>query len=129
MPDSIVLPADKVNWNMERLGGALEVFAYLTYFYVGAIVLATLLFSIINVFQSKKAAINSLKSVGVILLIFVIAYILASPKIPVFLGYEKFNLTEGVVKMVDTGLIATYLFFLIAVLGIVFTGARSIIRR
>ncbi len=129
MPDSIVLPAEKLAWNMERLGGSLELFSLLTYLFVGLSIFVTFGFSVANLFKSKATAMNSLKSLGMLLGVFIFAYILASPQIPVFLGYEKFNLTPGVVKAVDTGLIATYLFFAIAVFGIVFTGVRSMLRR
>ncbi len=128
MPDSIVVPSEKVAWTMERLGGPLEYFVYIVYVLVFLSLFSTIGFSILNIFKSTKTAKNSLLSIGVLGGIFLIAYAFSSPEIPVFLGVEKFNLTPGIAMTVDTGLISMYLFFIIAVGGIVFTGVRSLFR-
>ena len=51
-----------------------------------------------------------------------VAYLIASPEIPQFIGVEKFindgTLTESVAKLVDTGLYATYILLAIAILSI-----------
>jgi hypothetical protein len=128
MPEGIVLPADKVAWTMERLGFALENFVYVVYALVFLAIASTLGFSIMNIFKSAKTAKKSLLYLGVLGGVLIIAYALSSPVIPIFFGYEKFNITPGMAMTVDTGLISMYLFFIIAVGGIVFTGVKSLLR-
>jgi hypothetical protein len=128
MPEGIVLPADKVAWTMENLGFALENFVYVVYALVILALLSTLGFSIMNVFSSVKTAKKSLLYLGVMGGVLLLSYLLASPEIPIFFGYEKFNITPGMAMSVDTGLISMYLFFLLAVGGVVFTGVKSLLR-
>ncbi len=69
--------------------------------------------------KAAKGGIISLAFMGVVVLI---SYLLASPKIPQFIGVEKFindgSLTESVAKLVDTGLYATYILLALAILSI-----------
>ena len=67
---------------------------------------------------------------GLIALIFlaavaVVSYLLASDAIPQFIGVEKFvnngTLTAQVSKLVDTGLIATYILLAFAIISTVFS--------
>jgi hypothetical protein len=106
------------------MGGWIDtnlVWAYiLIAFGAGAAVLAGLFHTITNK-KALKGGIISLVFMGAIALI---SYLLASPEIPRFPGVDKFiqeGLTEGVSKMVDTGLIATYILLAIAILSIVVT--------
>ena len=107
------------------MGGWIDtnlVWAYiLIAFGAGAAVLAGLFHTITNK-KALKGGIISLVFMGAIALI---SYLLASPEIPQFPGVDKIisegTLTEGVSKMVDTGLIATYILLAIAILSIVVT--------
>ena len=128
MPESIVVPADKVAWTMENLGSSLINFIYVVYGLAFLAIVATLGFSIFNIFTSVKTAKRSLVSIAALGAVLLVAYLLASPEIPIFFGYEKFNITPGMAVTVDTGLLSMYLFFLIAVVGIVYTGVRSLVR-
>ena len=73
----------------------------------------------------KKAAKGGLVSLAFMGAVALVAYLMASPEIPQFIGVDKFindgTLNEQVAKMVDTGLYATYLLLGIAILSIVFT--------
>lgn len=80
---------------------------------------------IIQTVTDKKAAkggIISLVFMGVVALV---SYMMASSEIPQFIGVDKFindgSLTEGIAKLVDTGLYATYILLGIAVLSIILT--------
>ena len=128
IPESIVLPADKVAWTMENLGSSLINFVYVVYVLVFLAIFATILFSVLNIFTNVKTAKRSLTSIVALGAVLLIAYLIASPEIPIFFGYEKFNITPGMATAVDTGLLSMYLFFFIAVGGIVYTGVRNLVR-
>jgi uncharacterized membrane-anchored protein len=68
--------------------------------------------------EAAKGGIISLVFLGAVALV---AFLLASPEIPKFIGVDKFiaeGLTGDTIKLVDAGLIATYILFAIAVLTI-----------
>lgn len=78
-------------------------------------------FALFHTLSSKQAAKGGLISLIFMAAVALIAYLLASPEIPQFIGVDKFiadGLTTQTIKLVDTGLIATYILFAIAVLTI-----------
>jgi len=78
-------------------------------------------FALFHTLSSKQAAKGGLISLIFMGAVALIAYLLASPEIPQFIGIDKFianGLTTQTIKLVDTGLIATYILFAIAVLTI-----------
>ena len=68
---------------------------------------------------------RSLVSIAILGGLILISYLMASSEIPTFFGYEKFNITETSSRMVGTGLISMYLFFVLAVFGILYTEIRG----
>jgi hypothetical protein len=84
---------------------------------------------LVSNFKESKKALLSLVGIGVIVLI---AYLLSSEAIPVFLGSEKFVeqgiLTPKVSKWVDTGLFTTYVFFAISIVAIVYSSIRGVFK-
>ena len=79
-------------------------------------------FGLYHTFTSKQAAKNGLISLAFMGGVALIAYVLASPEIPRFIGVDKYiadGLTGSTMKLVDTGLIATYILFGIAIFSIV----------
>ncbi|NOR74473.1 MAG: hypothetical protein GQ525_04890 [Draconibacterium sp.] len=72
--------------------------------------------------KAAKGGIISLVFLGIVALV---SYLMASSEIPEFIGVDKFinngSLTEGIAKLVDTGLYATYLLLGIAILLIILT--------
>jgi len=80
------------------------------------------LFGLLHTLTNKQAAKSGLISLLFMGAVGVVAYLLASPVIPQFMGIEKFiadGLTESTVKLVDAGLIATYILIGIAIISIV----------
>lgn len=80
----------------------------------------------------KKAAKGGLISLGFMGVVALVAYLLASPEIPQFIGVDKFindgTLNERVVKLVDTGLYATYILLGISILSIVVTSVTRLFK-
>jgi len=79
-------------------------------------------FGLFHTFTNKQAAKSGLISLVFMGVVALVAYLLASPEMPQFIGIDKFiaeGLTSGTVKLVDTGLHATYILFAIAVISIV----------
>ncbi len=73
----------------------------------------------------KKAAKGGLISLVFMGVVALVSYLMASSEIPQFIGVDKFindgSLTEGIAKLVDTGLYATYILLGIAILSIILT--------
>lgn len=125
VPEHIVVALEKTMFTMEQMGSSLDNFVYVVYLLFGLATLSTLLFSILNIFKSAKTAKRSLMSIILVGAVIFAAYALASPEIPTFFGSEKFNITPAVSQTVGTGLFAMYLFFIIAVVGILYTEIRG----
>ena len=88
--------------------------------------------SLLHMFSDKKAAKNGIISLVFIGVVFLIAYLVASPEIPQFAGTDKFiadgTLNESVSKMVDTGLYATYILLALAILSVASSSAIRLFR-
>ena len=80
------------------------------------------IFSLMHTFTDAAAAKQGLISLVFMVVVFGIAYVLASDAIPTFVGVEKYiadgTLTPKVSKLVGTGLYATYIMLFLAILGI-----------
>ncbi len=80
------------------------------------------LFSLFHTLTNKQAAKSGLISLVFMGSVALIAYLLASPEIPRFIGVDKFiadGLTSSTIKLVDTGLWATYILFGLAIVSII----------
>ena len=89
-------------------------------------------FAIFHTISDKKSAQQGLISVLFLGGVALVSYLLASPEIPQFLGVDKFiadGLTGQTVKLVDTGLIATYIMLAISVLAFVAGPIIRIVRK
>ncbi len=81
-----------------------------------------ILFGLFHTVTSKQAAKNGLISLLFLGTVALVAFLLASPEIPQFIGVDKFiaeGLNSSTIKLVDAGLIATYILFGIAVISII----------
>lgn len=81
-----------------------------------------ILFGLFHTFTNKQAAKSSIISLVFMGVVGLVAYLMASPEMPQFIGVDKFiaeGLTTSTVKLVDTGLNATYILLAIAVFSIV----------
>lgn len=80
-------------------------------------------------FKESKKGLLSLVGIGVIVLV---AYLLSSETIPVFLGSDKFVeqgiLTPSVSKWVDTGLFTTYVFFVVSIIAIGYSSISNVLK-
>jgi hypothetical protein len=80
------------------------------------------LFGLFHTVTSKQAAKSGLISLLFMGAVVLVAYLSASPEIPRFIGVDKFiaeGLNSDTIKLVDTGLITTYILFGIAVISII----------
>ncbi|HKK59199.1 MAG TPA: hypothetical protein VJ937_06960 [Salinivirga sp.] len=125
VPESIQIPLEKTKFTMEQMGSSLDNFVLVVYLLIGLATLSTILFSIVNIFKSAKTAKRSLVSLLVLAAVIFVAFILSSNEIPQFFGAEKFDITPFVSQSVGTGLFSMYLFFALAVLGILYTEIRG----
>lgn len=87
---------------------------------------------LLHMFTDKKAAKNGIISLAFLAIVALIAYVLASPEIPQFVGVDKFiangTLNEQVAKLVDTGLYATYILLGLAILAIASSSVMRLFR-
>ena len=87
------------------------------------------LFHMVSDKKAERGGIIALVFLGAVALI---AYLLASPEIPQFIGVDKFiadgTLNENVAKLVDTGLFATYILLGLAILSIAFSSVARLFR-
>ena len=85
-----------------------------------------------HMFTDKKAAKAGLISLGFMVVVVLVAYLLASPEIPQFIGVDKFladgTLNEKVAKLTDTGLYATYILLGLAVLSVASSAVMRLFR-
>lgn len=87
---------------------------------------------LLHTLGNKDAAKEGIISLVFLAAVVVVAYVLASPEIPRFIGVDKFiadGLTGQTMKLVDTGLIATYILFAIAVLSIILGPVFRLVRK
>ncbi len=125
VPEHIVVPLEQTKYTMEQMGSSLDNFVYVVYLLIGLAAVSTVLFSIVNIFKSARTAKRSLVSIAVLGLIIFTAYMFSSDTIPQFYNAENFDITPAVSQSVGTGLYSMYLFFVLAVLGILYTEIRG----
>ena len=86
---------------------------------------------LIHMFTDKKAAKNGLIALAFLGTVALLSYLLASDAMPQFVGVDKFiseGLTGQTVKLVDTGLYATYILFGLAILSIAFSSVSKMFK-
>ncbi|TNF40721.1 MAG: hypothetical protein EP310_08430 [Bacteroidetes bacterium] len=88
-------------------------------------------FGLLHTLGNKEAAKEGIISLVFLGVVALVAFLLASPEIPQFIGVDKFiadGLTGETIKLVDAGLIATYILFAIAVLSIILGPVIRLVR-
>lgn len=111
-----------------------NLFLVWTYILFGIAAVATLIFSIAGLFISSKAAKRSLVSIGIIAVIVLLGYILASGEILTFIGYEKFFYEDNSMdpnvfsRLVGTGLYTMYIFGIVAILSMIYSEVSKLFR-
>lgn len=85
-----------------------------------------------HMFTDKKAAKGGMISIAFMGAVVLVAYLMASPEIPQFIGVDKFiadgTLNESVAKLVDTGLYATYILIGLAILAVASSSVMRLFR-
>jgi hypothetical protein len=91
-----------------------------------------ILAGLFHTFTDKKAAKGGIISLAFMGVVALIAYLMASPEIPQFIGVDKFindgTLNESVAKMVDTGLYATYILLGLAIVAVASSSVMRLFR-
>lgn len=91
-----------------------------------------ILSGLFHMFTDKKAAKNGIISLAFLAVVGLIAYMMASPEIPQFIGVDKFladgTLNERVAKLTDTGLYATYILLGLAILAVASSSVMRLFR-
>jgi predicted MFS family arabinose efflux permease len=100
-----------------------------TYLLFGLAIFSLIVFSIIQIIQKPKKAIKTFISIGIFLIIILIAYSSASAEILTLVGYKgEFNEPVSL-KWSGTGLITMYIFLGLAILSILYTEVGKYFRR
>jgi hypothetical protein len=81
----------------------------LTYLMIGGAAIAAIAFPVMFLAKNPAKAKSTLLGVGVLLLITLISFLIASGDVMNFPGAEKFGMTEASTKRVGTGLIVFYI--------------------
>jgi len=91
-----------------------------------------LIAAILHTVTDAAAAKRSLISIGFLVVIAVIAYLLASDAMPTFHGVDKYiadgTLTPRVSKLIGTGLYATYILLFLAILGMIVSAVSKLFK-
>ncbi len=105
------------------------IWAYILVVFAAAVAIFAGLFHMVTDKKAAKQGVISIVFLGAVVLI---SYLVASPEIPQFLGVDKFindgTINEKIVKMVDTGLYATYILLALAVISIIFTSVTRLFK-
>ena len=91
------------------------------YVYVAIAAVFALGFPIYQLFTNPKGALNTLIGLGIMGVIVLIAYSMASDQVLNLVGYDGPDNVPSTLKTVGTGLITTYILFFLALLSIAVT--------
>ncbi len=100
------------------------IWAYLLFFIATA---ATLAFSFVRIFSSAKSAKRGLISLGILVVLVFIAWLIASPEIPQFPGVNDFNLTPAISRYVGTVLVVTYILAISAIGSMLYASIKNML--
>ena len=99
----------------------------ITYIMVFGAALAVLGFSVMQMMKSPKNAKETLYTVGGLVVVLIISYLIASSE--VLLTYEKYNVNAGAAKRVGMGLFSFYFLAIGAVLTILYTEFGKVLKK
>lgn len=95
---------------------------------LGLTVFLAILFPIINIVLNPKNAVKALLGLITIGVVFLIGY-LGSDTTPIESAVSNPDFSDpAVLRFADTGIIATYILLAVAILSLIFTGVRSLIK-
>jgi len=99
---------------------------YWTYLLIVIAAVLAVVFPVIFMIQNPKGIKKTLVGIGAMVLLFLIAYLIASDE--VLPKYEKYGVDSSTSKQVGMGLIATYLFGLGAIGAIIYSAVSRIFK-
>ena len=109
-------------WPFENLIGY-------SYILTGVLVLAALAGAGIGIIKKPESLKMMLVGIGGTILLFGISYGMASSEITPNLAALGGDLSEGTVKMADTGLIAMYIMMFLSIAAVVYSSIMKMVRR
>ncbi len=116
------------------LGWRLNMFINWAYLLIIVGTTAAIIFPLIQMVTNPKGSKKSFMLIALMAVAFLMAYLLASPEILKFPGSEKF-FTEGegmspatFAKLVDAGLLATYILFALAIGSILYSQISKLLK-
>lgn len=107
----------------------IDPFMYIAYFAAGLASLLTIGFAVYYLITHPEKAKTSLIGIGALVVVFGIAYLLASGDVTEAMGRVEGGVTETTSKRVGMGLITFYLLAGIAILAVIISSFKSIVRR
>lgn len=107
----------------------IDPFMYIAYFAAGLASLLTIGFAVYFLITHPEKAKTSLIGIGALVVVFGIAYLLASGNVTEAMGRVEGGVTETTSKRVGMGLITFYLLAGIAVLAVIISSFKTIARR
>lgn len=114
------------------MGGWINTNLVWSYILLAASTGIALLAGILHMVSDIGAAKKGLISLAAFAVLAIVAYSLASDTIPQFIGVDRFiangTLTPNIAKLVDTGLIATYLLFGLAIVSVVWSSVSQVFK-
>ncbi len=119
---------DAIDNDASIQAAVIDPFMYIAYFAAGLASLLTVIFAVYFLITHPEKAKNSLIGIGALVVVFGIAYVLASGNVTEAMT-KVGGVTETTSKRVGMGLITFYLLVGIAVLAVVISSFKTIVRR
>lgn len=119
----ILIKGDDV---VRATGEGLDGYMYVAYITLAITLAITVLFSITQLFTHKEALKKTLLSVGLLIVIIVVSYVLASGEAVSKAGEEIVSASGS--RWVDTGLRVFYILAFIAIGSMIYSGIRKLIK-
>lgn len=115
--------------NLVQVEGVLEPFIIWAYVLFGLAALLALAFPLYFFIQNPKNALKTLLGIALMGAVALVGYIFADPT-PIYSSTNDPNFSiTNVLVLTDTGLIATYILFAVALVLMLFTGVRSVFHK
>lgn len=126
----LILMVVKDSDDNAKLDGLLNTSFYWSYLLFFIAFIGIVIFTVYQMITVKGDKKKSVVSLVAIIVIFVLAYAMSSSEIPQFYGAKALiaegTLTPNTVKMVDTGLYATYILAVLSIGALVYTSVSKI---
>ncbi len=108
----------------------IDIFLGWTYILTGLTIVLTLVLTIINMIRNPKNIMKMLVSLGLLVIVVVVACLVASPFIPAGAIDEKLlPSSDSIVKWIDAGLIIAYVLTTVPILAIMAGGIMNFIKK